>query len=353
MQRVARIACVVVLVAVGASLLACGGGDGEPLLDLFRKAGNSDEGYFLIDPYVELTNLVVGGKIDWQISDYEGSSVGAAAKPREVKSSDAAVLGIGGVSGAVVTTTGVGAGQAKVSFKGDADGDVLDDSFSVKVIKPERLSLNACLFSSTYVRGMPAYVGLGFVDAMSELGFGYGYYPLALLPASDATINMDNRDPEFMRLDIPATAGDSVKIISALPNDTSELTLQLIDAAEITSVAPRPRDGELVQGLPVSLDLDVFAGEQRVCTSLEAKVTVQTPDTCRIFPGPQSAPAKEATVFMHGVKVEGIGGGLCQIKIVLLAAALAAGIDRELDYQIQVQAPSSGGSSGSGGGDDD
>jgi hypothetical protein len=342
MRRGTRLVVGAVAVVIGGSALACGGGDGEPLLDLFRKAGNSDQGYFLISPYADLTNLVVGGKIDWQISDYEGGSVGAAAKPREVTSSDAALMRIEGTSGAVVTTTGVGAGQAKVSFKGDADGDALKDSFSVKVIKPESLELGACLFSSTYVRGMPAYVGLTFVDASSQLGFGYGYYPLALLPGSDATINMDNRDPEFMRLDIAATAGESMEIVSELPNDGSALTLQFIDAAEITSVTPRPRDGNLAPNLPVTLDLDVFAGEQRVCAALEAKVTVQTPDTCRIFPGPQSAPTKEATVFMHGVRVEGLdGGGLCQIKILLLAAGLAAGIERELDYQIQVNAPSS------------
>lgn len=332
-----------VAAVLGLSAAACFGGD-EPLFDVTRQDGNSAEGYFVIDP--EPTTLAVGAKIDWRVRDYEGpDTADKAAKVRDVKVSDPALLGMEGVSGDLITVSGKAAGSGSVTFQGDADGDALRDSFKVPTLVPTAMRLETCAPDGVHVRGMPTYLPFSFSDAAESLAYGYGYYPVALTPPAGGLVNLDNRDPFAMRVDIASDAGDTLEVASTLAGDTNKVSLPLIDLSQVTRVEAAPIT-DLPPGASGRLELRAWAGDLPVCTPFEAKITVQTPDTCQVAAG-NGASQKETTVFMHGVTVRTSGSsGRCSIKIVLLAA-LAAGVVRELVVDFPVQAPASSGGGGS------
>jgi hypothetical protein len=294
----------------------------DPTRDPERQGGDSVDGYFQITPAPADTPLVAGGSMDWRVVDYEATLLGASATPRAVQAADPDVLRLDGVRGAVITTTGERAGQTTVSFTGDADGDALRDALRVRVVQPVSVQLAACPAGGVYLRGLPARLDRWFVSADGEAAYGWGYEPLALWPVGAASVMTDRRDPLAVWLDIASDAGERLEVRSALAADEgSAAVLELLDASQVTGVALQNTNATLIPGQPTPLVLAVRAGQRPVCTTLEARVTVETPDTCQVIV--DGVALTSVSAFMRDVALEGTQpGAWCYIKVAPLAAAL-------------------------------
>ena len=295
---------------------------GDAALDPQRQGGDSVDGYFQITPAPDATRLVVGGAMDWRVVDHEATPLGASARPRAVQAADPGVLRLEGVRDAVITTRGVRAGQTSVSFTGDADGDALRDALRVTVVEPVSVQLAACPAGGAYLRGLPARLDRWFVGADGEAAYGWGYEPLVLRPVGAASFVRDRRDAGGVWLEIVQGAGEQLEVVSALVADEGRgVTLPLLDASAITSVALQNTGSTLVPGQPKPLVLAVRSGQRPICTTLEVRITVETPDTCQVIV--DGVALTSVSTFMRGVSLEGTApGAWCYIKVEPLAAAL-------------------------------
>lgn len=351
--------CIPAGLLLAATVLAC---DGEPLVDFGRTDGNSDKGYFQIEP---LVNVAVGAKLDAAVRDYEGSDLPNPGRPKNATSSDPAVVAVEGIENGKITLAGKAPGPVTVSFQGVADQEAIDDSFKLEAIEAKRIELSTCT-DGVYLRGAPAFLNYFFADGPTESAHkraqGYGYYPLQV--GDGGSVNTDHRDPFTIRVDVAEDAGDEVRVSSTLPDDPAEAILPLISPSEVTSVEVLlngRQPATLVPGDAQPIGLRILAGDRLVCSVVEAEVVEETPDICQIarndfdpmslaMLGRAGSPLPvayfglaTANLFLNVLKE-----GKCLLKFVILTASVAGNIGEVL-LEVSAERPQSSG----GGFDDD
>jgi len=296
-----------------AALAACGG------CDLFRTGGNSDRGYFQIEPAADVAR---GGQLTYAVTDFE---ILPPAGRRDIgfellSVSDPSVAEVrDSFSDGTVVIAGVAAGPAHVDFRARADGDLIEDGFALAVREVTRLQLSSCDAGGVYLRGAPAPVSYRFNPAESPALKGRGLYPVEALPPDAAVLQPDASDTETWVFDVgPASPGEVV-LRSTLPGDDAHLVMTIVDPSAIDGVAPL--SGPVSAGETRTIDVRPRAGGHPVCNRLSATVRSLTPSIC----GFDHGQADSLEVSEPTAALTFLASGTCQITLVVgdLGLALA------------------------------
>jgi hypothetical protein len=293
--------------ATVATIAALAGGG----CDLFRTGGNSDRGYFEIQP---TTDLALGGQLTYAVSDFEllppsgpqdiGFELLSVSDPDGVQVLDSATDG-------TVVVAGIGPGAAHVSFRARADGDLIEDGFNITVRQVTRLQLVNCGTDGVYLRGAPAPVSYHFDPGVSPTLKGRGLYPVQALPPDGAVLQPDAPDTEIWMFNVGSAAPSQVVLESTLPEDDAQLIMNIIDPSGIDGVAPI--SGTIYAGDTRNIDVLPRAAGRPVCSRMHAVVRSLTPSVCGFDHGTKAT----ADVTGPTVALTFLMTGDCRIQLEL------------------------------------
>jgi hypothetical protein len=263
----------IIAVGIGATLLGC-----DALNDINRTGGNSDQGYFQIAP---TCNLAKGAYLEFSVGDFETLSGAASGiDMTEPVSEDEDVVSIRDYdSSGSLEAEGVDAGTSLISFSAKADGDVIDDSFELKVVEVKELAFEPCASGGVYVRGTRIELPYRFNPSSSKDVLGLGYYPFTISPEASMTLEESASTETYFSLVIEDAAEDSVTLSSSV--DDTTLHLAVVDMDAINGVASL---GETTNstGAYLSIDLRPLVDGQPVCSKVRRIIRTNNPDACTI-----------------------------------------------------------------------
>jgi hypothetical protein len=314
----------------GATALGC-----DALNDMNRTGGNSDKGYFQIEPECHLAQ---GAHLDFTVGDYEsiaGSVSGIDLTEPEAK--DASIVKVvdfdrdGGLK-----LEGLDAGETRIAFTADADGDTLEDSFAVKVVEVTKLSFLPCATDASYVRGEQVKLSYRFNASAKKDVLGLGYYPFTISPKSALTLNEGSSTVEFFSFLVDSDASDSVVLASSLSGDDTALVLTIVDEDEFDAVVPVDTS-TITTGSSLQLDLRPQVNGRTVCSQVRRVVRSAYPGVCSIVGGTNGE--LETTESVAQIRFE--MAGVCELYVEFPGADLEFFLGSTI-----VTDPPSGGSSG-------
>ena len=284
-------------------------------IDAFRKGGNSEQGYFKIDP---TGSLAVGGWLTYSVRDWEalGSNV-SGINFRLVSASNDEAARIRSITPAAdLVVDGVAPGQSRIDFKAVADGDQIDDAFTIDVQSVTHLGLSGCSDRSVYVRGTNGPMAYVFLNDTTARIKGLGLYPFTLQPVGGVTFLPDLSTTSAWQFAIPETAPDLVRVVSTLPDDHADYTMTIIDKSGIDGIVPTPASSNTNYGRSMTFAAAPVSAGRPVCARTRRVVTSTTPAICK--------PIKDgfdvSTIELlegDAVRVDFIAAGTCILTLSL------------------------------------
>jgi hypothetical protein len=230
-------------------------------------------------------------------------------------------------------------GTTTLAFRATADGDGLDDDYTLTVRTAVRLVLSACGDRGVFVRGMDAAVQYQLFAAESKPVKGLGIYPVEVLPATAASLVPASSDADAWVFNVSATAPDVVELRSTFPGDDGDLAMTVVDGSQVDTVLPpsfltSPRQGETA-----SITIVSAAGDRRVCSRLRKTIRSLTPDICRLVVDGRDLALVENSL-LETADVHFIAQGACRLVVTLVDLALDLGLG---DITVLPPAPKSSG----------
>lgn len=322
-----------------------------PLLvacDLFEKGGNSNDGWFRVEPPV---SAAAGTSLDLVVIDHEPNGVHAVSSVKEATFAEDAVAEVDEVEGDVVRVFASEAGRAELSFTAIADDQERADGYRLNVIEPRRL-VPKHLCSPTYVANQPADVWFSFTDAGHAPGQGYGYYPVevqeAVLIESESTaftmrLQLGDEDATLTSTLFPSNEPPASLVLQVVDESMVD-GVELIDASTGGRVLPgtrlNPGDKRLIRVVPT------VNGQPACGAVIENSITTSERSTCRLansYTGPLSRSLQGAAVQVVLVAAE---YGFCELSYELIEEGLEAVATGTLDFDLAEPQSSGGGGGG-------
>lgn len=295
-----------------ASLLLSGCGD------LFEKLGNSDQGYFEINPR---TNLARGGWLTFTVRDYELDGDGPSDIGFQllgVSNDSAAHIQSIGKSTADLTVQGLAVGSSHVDFRAVADGENRDDGFTLTVQEVTRLGFDPCAPGGIFVRGTDGSVKYAFNPGSYPTVKGLGLYPFTMSPNDAVTLRTDASTDTDWVFTIPPTAPAEVVLSSSLPSDPARFAMNIVDRSAIDGVFSA--GSSATAGTHTTLTLVPSAAGRPVCVHAKRRITSSTPMVCKLVTDAADEVASLST-DANSVSVHLVAAGAC--KLILEIAELA------------------------------
>jgi hypothetical protein len=280
--------------------------------DFFDKLGNSDKGYFAINPTASLAR---GAWLTYTVRDYE---LGAPDRPGIAfellgTTNDAAAHIVSASSAADLIVQGLAVGSSHVDFRGVADGKTIDDGFTLTVTEARWLSFSPCYNGGVYVRGTDGPVGYAFNWNSYPPVKGLGLYPFTVSPPDAVTLRADASTDEQWLFTIPADAPPTVTLTSSLPgDDQSQFAMTIIDASAIDGVFSTGTSGGS-DGESVYINVMPSAAGVPVCIRAPRTVTSTTPSVCAF--ATDSGDVASLVTDQGMVKLHFVGAGTCKLTL--------------------------------------
>jgi hypothetical protein len=184
-----------------------------------------------------------------------------------------------------------------------ADGEKIDDQFSVTVVKVTKLSLAPCMTNGVYARGKKAALRYKFNDGAKRDVLGLGYYPFSIRPESDLSLDKSASDQSYFSVLLSGSAATEVTISSSVSGDDSKLVLSVVDESEIDAVAPLVPTST-VQGSTLAVDLRPLVNGRPLCSNLRKVLRSINSYACTIdgaVNGELDTTESSATVSLNAV----------------------------------------------------
>lgn len=348
------LACFLISSATGCS--GCFGPDDQ---------GTSKEGYFELrfaadekpgrswNPadrtYVPVA-LATGATLDVRVLDYEPHTEPqhVLVEPRDVRVEPPSVAEVVSTGIGRLTVRGLRAGEASVHFTAEADGEVVDDSFEIRVADASQLAIRHFLeCSDFYVAGYPFFVDFALLPG--DLA-GAGIHPIAVEPEGATDVDEEQSNGYAIVFEAPEPETTALSLRSELdPADLEQLALRFLEPSEIEGFGTMRLTGALRQ-VGDSLTLAVLPQlEGRLaCSIMPVQVRSTTPEICDLhgLADPTLWRAAESSPTATAVLVA-LAAGTCLLEIIAddipgLATGAAARV--VLGFEIEdPPEPSSGG----------
>lgn len=283
-------------------------------LNLYRTNGNSEKGYFQIEP---TESLAVGAWLTYTVRDYEfaaddDSGIGF----RLVSTSDDEAARIRTMTPAAdVVVDGLAQGRSRVAFSAVADGDRMDDAFTIDVQDITRVRFGACSDGGVYVRGTDGQVSYAFSNSAVSVIKGLGLYPFSMIPPEVVTLKRDLSTVDFWQFAIPQTAPDTVRLISTLPGDASDFAMTVIDPRAIDGVISTAGSSNSYYGRVMTIRASPVSAGRPVCAKLRRTVSTTTPSVCTLIKDGLGVISMEVTG--DTVMVDFVTAGKCILTLLL------------------------------------
>ena len=281
---------------------------------LFRTDGNSEKGYFQVEP---TDNLAVGGWLTYTVRDYEFALTNVSGIGFQlVSASNDAAAHIRSMNAkADLVVDGLAPGQSRIDFSAMADGDRIDDAFIIDVEDVTHLRFTPCRNGGVYVRGTEGQVTYTFSNSTVASIKGLGLYPFAIAPAASVTFKPELSTESAWQFAIPESAPDGVRLVSTVPGDTAEYAMTIIDARAIDGVSASTASSNTYYGRTMTVPaLPVSAGRP-LCAQFRRIATSTTPSICKLIGDGLGVSSLE--LGTDTVRVNFIAAGTCSITLSL------------------------------------
>jgi hypothetical protein len=283
-------------------------------INAFRTGGNSEKGYFQVAP---TGSLAVDGWLTYTVRDWEflGAAVSGINFKLVSASNDAAAHIRTMTPAADLTVDGLAPGQSRIAFNAVADGDSIDDAFTIDVQAVTHLGIGGCSQGGVYVRGTNGKVVYAFLNAATAPIKGLGLYPFTVEPASGATFLPDLSTTEAWTFAIPPTAPNLVRVVSTLAGDYADYTMTIIDKSDIDGVVPTTASSNTHYGKSITVGAAPVSQGRPICAQIRQIVTSSTPAICK--PIKDGFDVSSVELLDDSVQVDFIAAGTCILTLVL------------------------------------
>ena len=281
---------------------------------LFRTDGNSEKGYFQVEP---TDNLAVGGWLTYTVRDYEFALANVSGIGFQlVSASNDGAAHIRSMNpNADLVVDGLAPGQSRIDFSAMADGDRIDDAFLIEVQAVTHLRFTPCREGGVYVRGTDGQVNYTFSNSDVATIKGRGLFPFAIAPAAGVTFKPELSTENVWQFAIPGSAPDGVRLVSTVPGDIAEYAMTIIDARAIDGVSASTASSNTYYGRTMTIPALPISAGRPLCTQLRRIATSNTPSICKLIGDGLGVTSLE--LGTDTVRVDFIAAGTCSITLSL------------------------------------
>lgn len=209
----------------------------------------------------------------------------------------------------------------RIHVVAQVDGGEVEDSFTIRTAEAAGVNLGSLCEESLFFTDTHVPFSYDMRDDSDEKLTGIGHYPVAIDPSEGGTIRDEQPQIQTLRVDTGSQPGEYA-VVPEIDGESADF--ELIDSSGVDAIDlsasedgdPRVAAGEEEQVAMFGL----LEGEDRnVCGSAASavEVTTDSQETC------EAAYFNLATTAIHGVTVEGLEPGECEVTVDVLDSELA------------------------------